>query len=327
MEVEVPEEKWADCLNCHHCVKPDQERYLTKCCDYQPSIPNYVIGAILSDSSPALKIPQGIIRKKIINKNGVTPFGIVPSASYQKALKEDREKNKGVKTSKDHRASLLCSFYDKGMCTIHKYRADICGSFFCYSTSSIQGKRLSKTIQTFSKSLDWRLAWYTVKKIRPDLDKVADLKKLKNTAHLIENTEAPVDTNYESLWASHTGFEEEYYKACFKLIKNLTAEDTSDILGDFLTTGIEEIKSASDVSYQHITPDRLFFNKERYGKWLKQSKESYSTSSLELFLLSLFNGKQDSREVILKAKDFDGAFNKKISEFIKQGILSVEKPS
>lgn len=327
MALEVPEEKWADCLNCHHCVKPDQERYLTKCCDYQPSIPNYVVGAILSDQSPALKAPGKIIREKIANKRGITPFGIVPSSSYQKALREDRERNRGLKTPKGHRTSLLCSFYDQGMCTIHKYRADICGSFFCYSTSSVYGKQLSETLQSFAKSLDWRLSWYATGRIRPDLSKVTDQKKLKNTAHFIENTEASVETNYQSIWADQAGREEEYFIACFRLIKNLTAKDVSSILGSFLKTGIEEIKSRSEIAYRHITPNRLLFNEERYSEWLQQNNLANTMNSMELFLLKLFNGKRDSREVVLKAKDFDRRFPKKISEFIKQGILTEEAPS
>lgn len=325
MEIEVPEEKWADCLNCHRSANPTSERLDTKCCDYHPALPNYVIGAILSDQSAEFKVPQEVIREKIAQKKGVTPFGIAPSTAYQKALKEDRADNSGANTTTEHKRSLLCPFFDTGMCTIHKYRADVCGSFFCHSVSSAEGKKLSKKVQSFSKNLDHKLALHITQQIRPDLGNIGGMDLLKNTSRLIENEQDSVENNYESLWSEGLGREEDYYKQCYSLIQGLSPQDVNEILGTFLTISSEEVQCSAKLAYDNLTPAKLFFNEEKYHEWLEGRGIAVSDNSLEKHLLKSFNGKRSSQDIVMKAKDLDSKFPIKISTYIRHEILSEEK--
>jgi Fe-S-cluster containining protein len=325
LEIEVVEEKLADCLNCHCSVKPSHERFDTKCCDYHPSIPNYVIGAILSDQSAALKGPQAIIRDKIAQKKGVTPYGIAPSAAYQKSFKDDRANKKSKNTTAEHRRSLLCPFFDTGMCTIHKYRADICGSFFCQSVSSEEGKQLSKKVQSFSKNLDYKLSLHITDGLRPDLGDLAGIDLLKDTSSLIENENNSIDNNYESLWSEWLGREEDYYKQCYSRIQDLSPQNVNDILGTFLTNSTEEIQRSAKIAHDNITPAKLFYNEEKYHQWLESQGIAVSDNSLEKHLLKSFNGQRNSQEIILKIRDVDFGFSTRISTYIRHDVLSEEK--
>jgi hypothetical protein len=325
LEIEMPEEKWADCLNCHLCANPTPERLDTKCCDYHPSLPNYVIGAILSDKSAALKGPQTIIRDKIAQKKGVTPFGIAPSIAYKKALKEDRADKKRKNRTTEHSRSLLCPFFDTGMCTIHKYRADVCGSFFCYSVSSAEGKQLSNKVQSFSKNLDHKLSLHITHQLRPDLNDLVGIDLLKDTSSLIENENNSIDNNYESLWSEWINREEDYYKQCYRMIQSLSPQNVNDILGTFLTNSTEEIQRATELAYDKITPTKLFFNEKKYQVWLEDRGMPISDNSLEKHLLMSFDGKRSSQAIVMKAKDLDSKFPAKISTYIKHQILSEKK--
>lgn len=86
IQLEVAQEDWLDCSDCHTCSNSNLKRFHTKCCDYQPSLPNFIVGSILNDSSKALSIGKNLIQKRIKNKLGVTPYGILPSNSNSKAL-------------------------------------------------------------------------------------------------------------------------------------------------------------------------------------------------------------------------------------------------
>ena len=86
LQVEVPEENWIDCNNCHLCSNKNLLRFHTKCCDYQPALPNHIVGAILADGSTENVMGRKLILEKINEKKGVTPFGILPDTNYQKNL-------------------------------------------------------------------------------------------------------------------------------------------------------------------------------------------------------------------------------------------------
>lgn len=326
MEVEVPEEKWADCLNCHHCSGEHKERYHTKCCDYHPSIPNYVIGAILSDESPALDRPKEIIREKIANRKGVTPLGITPSLGYQNTFDEDRAGNTGKKTADGFRISLLCPFFNNGLCGIHKYRADICGSFFCLSVSGSQGKQLVKKVQSFSQGLDFKMALHIAQQLDHAPGDLSDLELLKDTVSLLENNQGTIENNYQSLWADYLGQEEHYYKRCFHLISETNADTAKGILGDFLSKGTQSIVRAAKSAHENLIPEKLFFHADKYSQWLSSQMLADRADSKELFFLRLFNGKMDTGKLVIMIEDFDGDFPEKMTDFLKHGILDERKP-
>jgi len=71
-----------DCAMCDKSGKPSSEgegletaffQPDLKCCTYHPTLPNYLVGAVLSDASPELDGGKRRIRGKIAARIGVTP--------------------------------------------------------------------------------------------------------------------------------------------------------------------------------------------------------------------------------------------------------------
>lgn len=103
MDVTIP----APSLDCQGCQK------LTKCCAFQPFIPNFLLGGYLKD---AYNLPQ-------ISNVDFYPVGAVPSSSY-------RENH--LKTQ-NHGVEFICGFFSKETrtCKIWNYRPGECSSYFC----------------------------------------------------------------------------------------------------------------------------------------------------------------------------------------------------
>ena len=80
----VPEEKLATCDSCVMCrpavsTGPARVAYFddtTKCCTFQPKLPNFLVGAMLEDESAAFAPGRASIEKRIDEREGVTPLAL-----------------------------------------------------------------------------------------------------------------------------------------------------------------------------------------------------------------------------------------------------------
>lgn len=87
---------------CSTCSKP------SKCCDFQPFIPNFTLGALLE---------KGVDLKLQGSEHFFEPIGLIPA----QAFRERRE----------HGGSVQCQFFDKGQCRIWAWRPGECSTYFC----------------------------------------------------------------------------------------------------------------------------------------------------------------------------------------------------
>jgi hypothetical protein len=94
-------------VDCRGCAK------LTKCCAFQPFIPNFLLGGWLESLTV---LPQ---HKSLCFQ----PLGAMPTPEY-------REKHR-VAGNKDQALDLLCSFYVDGRCSIWNFRPGECSTYFC----------------------------------------------------------------------------------------------------------------------------------------------------------------------------------------------------
>lgn len=92
---DLPPAPQVDCRVCARAVK---------CCDFQPFVANFLLGAWLQDRE---ELPQ--VRHAYWH-----PLGLIPARAYRE--NPDREP---------------CSFYSSGACTIYAFRPGECGAYFC----------------------------------------------------------------------------------------------------------------------------------------------------------------------------------------------------
>jgi hypothetical protein len=101
----IPPEPFSDCLNCPMIAEsrdamednlskpfaPD-----TKCCTFNPRIPNYMAGAILSDTDPAMEEGRRRITDRIRSGAGIFPNGVYPDLRYHLLYNERRREVQGI---------------------------------------------------------------------------------------------------------------------------------------------------------------------------------------------------------------------------------------
>src|SRR4051812_9909435 len=89
----IPHESRATCNDCAMCAQKGEDSQgvesiffdpEVKCCSYLPELPNFLVGRILLDSrdDPLTNIGRATVVKRIADKAGVTPLGLMQSPVY-----------------------------------------------------------------------------------------------------------------------------------------------------------------------------------------------------------------------------------------------------
>src|SRR5687767_1905524 len=76
-----------------------------KCCTYHPTLPNYLVGALLADPDPALEEGRRRVRDKLAARVGVTPLWLAAPRKTMVLLEASRD------TSFGRSRALRCPYY------------------------------------------------------------------------------------------------------------------------------------------------------------------------------------------------------------------------
>ncbi|HMN69628.1 MAG TPA: hypothetical protein PKC28_13890 [Bdellovibrionales bacterium] len=97
-------EREAPVMDCAGC------RRETKCCAFQPFVPNYLVGGWLETGGALSLRPHGFWNA----------LGFVPSAVYR-----------AVHGAGAPSVEMACGFYDRGRCSLWAFRPGECSAYFC----------------------------------------------------------------------------------------------------------------------------------------------------------------------------------------------------
>ena len=296
---QIPPEPFSDCFNCPMIAEKGEDSGLdlsrpfaheTKCCTFTPRIPNYMVGGILSDPDPSLIEGKQRIVKKIQSGEGILPSGVYPTKEYNDYFIDKSALGFGRSTS------LLCPYFiqDKHSCTIWKYREVICAFWYCKHIAAKRGSDF------------WNSMVDYLKFIQDSFIGIA----AKECGLYLHNQDEPVETlnRYNEIWGNWLGQEEEYYKKCFEIVRNLPATQTKEIFAT--AQGFEKIVEHRYNDFVYL-PEFLIANNSS----LRQSKEdnyqielsSYIKSTdksiawsfqIPRFAIDYFDGQTQTKEVI-----------------------------
>ncbi|NVJ62397.1 MAG: hypothetical protein HWE27_18560 [Gammaproteobacteria bacterium] len=234
-ETPAPSEKVA---NCHDCIKtkPTEEvRYSTKskCCTYYPTTPNYLVGAILTDSRQELDFARQVIRDSIKSRLGVSPVGLMPPRKY-KFLYDHTDSFFG------RSESMICPYLNPETqeCSRWRYNEATCISYFCVNEAGIDGSNFWKSFKEHLNTVETTLSQYALHQL--NMNKSFINQQYKNDTQMkqltgldLDNKPHPTDI-YQSLWGDFEGNEEAFYIKCYELVRQLTAEDFTRLRSDKL---------------------------------------------------------------------------------------------
>lgn len=220
---DLPKETLATCHDCIMCKdweskKARDEKYFTpkgKCCTYYPSIPNYLVGSVLEDTSSEIKEGAQRVRSIIDKRVGISPFFLKAPVLYNKKYSAFARLNFG--RSRD----LICPLHDQsnGMCTIWQHRNSVCSQWYCKSVGEKDGLAFWTTSSKYLSFVEQLLATYAASSLEVPLP--GNWSEVLNADDLNGN----VDSNkYSEIWNQWENREVQFYKEAYRLINDLSKQ-------------------------------------------------------------------------------------------------------
>jgi len=205
----------------------------SKCCTYIPSLPNFLVGRILSATDPAPHHGRESVEKRLEARVAVTPLGIAQPPVYS-LLYRNSEHFFG------RSQSLRCPHYteDGGRCGIWENRNAICVTWFCKHVRGDLGQTFWRgSLLEFLWAVERDLARWCVL----ELDMTGEvLRHLVATAdwkseHQIVSGES-LDNRvngeeYTRIWGEWRGREREFFLRCAELVNPLAFDEILAIAG------------------------------------------------------------------------------------------------
>lgn len=245
----APTEQKATCGNCAMCPPKDAPppsedvtyfRPDTKCCTFEPRLPNYLVGAILADERPDLAEGRRRIRAKIAARVGVTPQWLAPPAKREVLF------GAAWKNAFGRSLVLLCPYYQSegGLCTIWRHREAVCSTFFCKYDAAADGEQFWRSVRGLVGYVERVVSWHTTQALLPGhstpVDRGLTLEDLEDLP--------PREADHAALWGAWAGREEEYYLRCNELVRGLDRAGFRALLED-----AEYTKRAETLAATHRT--------------------------------------------------------------------------
>ncbi len=218
----------ATCETCAMCdhgqtapVEMDYFNPDAKCCTWYPTLPNYLVGAILADTSEELAEGRRRLREKIAARIGVTPQFMAAPRKYTVLYSATRGQGFFGRTT-----SMLCPYFDKengGRCTVWKYREAVCSTYFCKYTAGKPGFEFWDTIKQYLSHVERTLAQFAATVV----DRTVQEPKIERGTMTREDLEdrAPKNEDYFAYWGGWVGREEEFYIRCYQEVLALPKTD------------------------------------------------------------------------------------------------------
>ncbi|TKC97272.1 hypothetical protein [Polyangium fumosum] len=224
-----------------------------KCCSFHPRLPNYLVGAILSDDSPDMDEGRRRIRAKIAARSGVTPQWISPPEKTQLLLKATR------RTSFGRSLVLRCPYYEveSGLCTVWRHRDSICSTFFCRYSAGADGANFWTAMRSYLSHVERRLAEHALQRVAPQLrEPEATPGELT-----LEDLEDRPPAHYSVCWSEWEGREEELYLRCHEHVAAIDRHEFEAIAnnGDGRALLDEAVRAYRQATAPTL-PDRLVMN-------------------------------------------------------------------
>ncbi len=276
---DVPEESKATCANCAMCQDTAQGavesvdgvsrmfRPDTKCCTYSPRLPNYLVGALLSDDRPELAEGRRRMEAKIASRVGITPQWVKPPAKFHFLYKNGHQ-------FFGRAASLRCGYFslDSGGCTIWPYREAVCSTFFCKYVAGADGRKFWMSVKTYLTLAEIQLSRWAALQLLPDYvlsgkDR-AETQPAPLSVEDLDDT-APPARAYSALWKEHEGRELDYYRDCYRLVKALPPDGLEKLLGLDGTIELKTLEKLHDTAVSPKLPRTLKLNPDATVQWLR----------------------------------------------------------
>lgn len=331
----APTETEATCSQCAMCedsLAAGNRMFFsasTKCCTYHPGLPNFLVGALLSDERPEFDEGRRRIREKITRRIGLTPHGILPPRQHTLVYH-------GVSPRVFGRAeALLCPYYhaEHGNCTIWQFRESVCSTFFCKFAHGADGARYWRTLQGMLAAIQLDLVHYALHTLGFDPERVLEKAAHEVTAEELDDKRLPDDV-HRDLFGEWFDREEELYIECFRTVNALRPNEARALGGIRATLQAAKLAARLEAIQAPRLPDPLLRNPcleqrlQTDGSVLLVSFSSLQPMRLRsevVDLLGCFDGHADTASVLQRIESERGfRISRKLLERLHQFRILIE---
>jgi len=265
----IPAETQATCHQCAMCpppavasvhtAAPDSFNPQTKCCTYLPRLPNFLVGRILSDDTPEMRLGRASVVQRIERGVAVSPLGLGRDAVYTLLYRQGRAAAFG------RSRTLRCPHYieEGGLCGIWRYREATCITWFCKHVRGAVGKRFWETLKRLLFIVEESLACWCVQQLEVGPEALQQLflppQRLPGSAPLeaqeLDDTKDP--QHYRAIWGKWVGRESDFYLASASLVNALRWDAICALCGPELLVLIRLTQEAYQALVAKTTPPVL----------------------------------------------------------------------
>jgi hypothetical protein len=259
-----PHETRATCDDCAMCndVAPDASSYnpQTKCCTYLPVLPGFLVGKVLEDGHPEGAHGRATVRERIAAGAAVTPLGLGMPPRYDLLYAHGAERAFGQSVA------MRCPHYlvEGGRCGIWRQRNSVCATWFCKHVRGNVGWKFWESVRELLSSIERDLARWCMHELDVGADAIAETLPgsprpgagaSSLTAEELDGRRD--DVRAAALWGSWVGREEEFYRACARLVDALDIEAVLRICGPEVGLRVEVVKEGWRRLTTFEPPERL----------------------------------------------------------------------
>ncbi|HSP07462.1 MAG TPA: hypothetical protein VLR94_09810 [Acidobacteriota bacterium] len=244
----IPEETKATCNDCAMCAKagdpPEQEAQHfnpgTKCCTYDPEIPNFLAGAILADADPAAHAGRNQFLFRVNSSAILRPQGVCPTIAEAAA-------HGVLHPGYGQDASLLCPFYlaeSGGICGIWKHRNARCATWYCKHERGAVGRDFWRTLKELLADVEAHLSLRCIHALKAGTPEFRELFPMLSVPNREQFQKQQAFLYRSALPAAHVSAEE---------AKELKAQMWGDWLDREESFYIECARVASTLDWSGVT--------------------------------------------------------------------------
>lgn len=201
-----------------------------KCCTFEPLVPNFLVGAILSQ--PMLH-PAGvkILESKISRREFSLPIGMTASIRYQVEFNQRSPNDFG------NRKDWLCSYYDRGteLCQIWRYRGSVCTTFFCKSIYGREGLMFWARFGEYLHFVEMALMQEALTQMDFSPRQVSELLDFVNrkegSGWELKARVIPEERS-RKIWNGYYDNQADFFEKCYRIVMNFDRKYFKEALGD-----------------------------------------------------------------------------------------------
>lgn len=236
----IPKESEATCDECAMLSPGDESNGATeffnpqtKCCAYEPTLPNFLVGAALADDDPAAARGGATVLARLRAGLSGTPLGLSASPVFQQLYPRGEHVF-------GRSEALRCPHYlaeEGGRCGVWRQRNAVCSTWFCKYVRGAVGMRFWQRLRDLLMTVENELARWCVLELEVGSAALLQLFPLGGAARIderldVNQLDGRADPQRQrALWGAWYGREEKFFRECARLVNRLTWSEILAVCG------------------------------------------------------------------------------------------------